>query len=185
MKVGVTSQDPAIFVKRETGTANTNKEQKTFERTTEIPISTTEINTQKITAASAGITQRATESLKSTIENNKQRYMIATLSKAHGVTESTKATMNSKSEKSTTILPATKIQNGSKSHEINKKSPKIETEIPYPLNIDMLEAIRKFESNEPVTVKPIHSHDFKYTQRHKLRTAYSTNDYRGKWTVIY
>ena len=24
-----------------------------------------------------------------------------------------------------------------------------------------------------------------YTQRHKLRTAYSTNDYRGKWTVIY
>ena len=23
------------------------------------------------------------------------------------------------------------------------------------------------------------------TQRHKLRTAYSTNDYRGKWTVIY
>ena len=25
----------------------------------------------------------------------------------------------------------------------------------------------------------------KYTQRHKLRTAYPTNDYRGKWTVIY
>ena len=24
-----------------------------------------------------------------------------------------------------------------------------------------------------------------YTQRQKLRTAYSTNDYRGNWTVIY
>ena len=24
-----------------------------------------------------------------------------------------------------------------------------------------------------------------YTQQHKLRTAYSTNDCRGKWTVIY
>ena len=24
-----------------------------------------------------------------------------------------------------------------------------------------------------------------YTQRQKLRTAYSTNDCRGKWTVIY
>ena len=25
----------------------------------------------------------------------------------------------------------------------------------------------------------------KYTQRHKLRTAYPTNNYRGKRTVIY
>ena len=24
-----------------------------------------------------------------------------------------------------------------------------------------------------------------YTQQHKLRTAYSTNDYIGKWVVIY
>ena len=25
----------------------------------------------------------------------------------------------------------------------------------------------------------------KYTQQHKLRTAYSTNDFRGKWIAIY
>ena len=57
---------------------------------------------------------------------------------------------------------------GRKNHEIKKPSTSDQI-MQYPLNIDMQDVIRRIDANEPVTVKPINSHDFRYIYNPSFR----------------
>ena len=154
-KVDVISQAQSFF-KRGTGTSNSSKEQKTTQ---------SYIYTTKATSEHRG----ATDITKTKTIDRKQREIISTLSKLPRVTESTKAAINKKSERATTKVHAKQAQNGRRDKETKKNTSTSDSKISYPLNMDMVDVIKRLDSNKPVTAKPINLHDFKYVYNPSFR----------------
>ena len=68
------------------------------------------------------------------------------------------------------------VANGRRHQEL-KKSSTSNTKILYPLNIDMQDVIRRIDSNKPVIVSPINSHDFKYVNNPSFRCEMEDGTY--------